>query len=104
MISPARIRPLSGEDDIQRCADIMVTSEPWVTLGRTRRGVLELLRDSSSEMSVVADSESDELLGFVIVFMQGAIAGYIQTVAVAAQCRGPLKESRNSGPSSLQPT
>jgi len=73
-------------------------------VGPDSRGVLELLRDSSSEMSVAADSESDELLGFIIVFMQGAFAGYIQTVAAAAQCRGPLKESRNSGPSSLQPT
>ncbi len=73
-------------------------------VGPDSRGVLELLRDSSREISVAADSESDDLVGFVIVLMQGAFVGHIRTVAVAAQCRGPLKESRNSGPSSLQPT
>lgn len=88
IVTPHRIRPLEGEDDVQRCAEIMVISEPWVTLGRTREAALKLLSDPSREISVAADPESGELFGFVIVLMQGAFVGYIQTVAVAAQCRG----------------
>ncbi|MBC7791638.1 MAG: GNAT family N-acetyltransferase [Anaerolineae bacterium] len=66
----------------------MVTSDPWLTLGRTREAALVLLRDSTREISVAVDPNSDALMGFVIVLMRGAFVGYIQTVAVAAEYRG----------------
>jgi len=31
IVTPHHIRPLEGEDDVQRCAEIMVTSKPWVS-------------------------------------------------------------------------
>jgi len=66
---------------------MMASSEPWKTLGRTYEACLERMRDETKER-YVALGEDGRALGFIVLNMQGAFVGYIQTVCVAAETRG----------------
>jgi len=87
------IRPLEGEAEARACATLMSMNEPWRTLGRNYESSYSLMRDPSREV-YVAVSSSDRIegdnavIGFVIVVMQGAFVGYIQSIAVDERCRG----------------
>jgi [ribosomal protein S18]-alanine N-acetyltransferase len=72
----------------EACAAIMATSEPWVTLGRDHAASLGILLDDAKEVYVAVANGSDQPMGFVILDMRGAFAGYIQTVAVREDWRG----------------
>jgi len=75
------IRPIGGDDEVRACAEIMATSEPWVTLGRDLEQSLAILRDRELHEVYVAVCD-DEVVGFVILIMKGAFVGYIRTIAV----------------------
>jgi ribosomal-protein-alanine N-acetyltransferase len=75
------IRPIGGEDEARACAEIMSTSEPWITLGRGMEQSLAILRDRDLHEIYVAVYE-EKVVGFVIVILKGAFVGYIRTVAV----------------------
>ncbi len=79
-------RPLATDDDAHRCAKLMSTSEPWLTIGRTYEESLELIRRPGREVHLAWDG--DRFLGFIILVMEGAFVGYIQIVAVAPEARG----------------
>ena len=68
------------------CADMMCTSEPWLTLGRTRQSALAAITNPRRETYVALRGE--RLVGFVILCMEGAFVGYLQTVCVAPDWRG----------------
>jgi [ribosomal protein S18]-alanine N-acetyltransferase len=80
------IRPLAGEDEARRCAEMMCSTEPWITIGRGFDESLKLVQDPTREVYVTA--EDGHLLGFIILNMRGAFVGYIQTVCVDEQARG----------------
>ena len=82
------VRRLAGDDDARACAEIMASSEPWVTLGRDYVASMQLLRDPSREAYVATRVEGAAVLGFVILAMQGAFVGYIQSIAVREDWRG----------------
>ena len=71
--------------DLQWCADLMAQSEPWITLRRDRENSLLQLGDPSKELYVLAIRE--DRVGFVLVDMHGALAGYIQSVCIAPRFR-----------------
>ena len=77
---------LTTEAEAQACARMMAESEPWVTLGRGYEASLAILRDASRERYVAL--EGKDLVGFLILNMKGAFAGYIQTVCVGPERRG----------------
>lgn len=80
------IRPLSGRGEREACARMMASSEPWLTLGRGYEASLALLERPDREVYVaLADGA---VAGFIILVLQGAFVGYIQTVCVAAGRRG----------------
>ncbi len=80
------IRRLQGADDAHVCAQLMASSEPWITLRRTYDDSIVLLNDPVREVYVgVVDGA---VVGFIILRMDGAFVGYIQTVAVVPQWRG----------------
>jgi ribosomal protein S18 acetylase RimI-like enzyme len=81
-----KIRPLGGEDEIERCARMMQGSEPWLTLGRGYEAGLSMLRDTSRERHVA--SVDEVIAGFFVVTLQGPLAGYLQTICVADAMRG----------------
>ncbi|HJU90816.1 MAG TPA: GNAT family N-acetyltransferase [Gemmatimonadaceae bacterium] len=84
------VRPIHGDDEARQCATIMSTSEPWVTLGRTFEDSLRIVSNPGRE--VYGGFVDGELVAFLILAMQGAFVGYIQTVAVRHDWR-----SRNVG-------
>jgi ribosomal-protein-alanine N-acetyltransferase len=80
------IRPLGGDDEVRACAEIMATSEPWLTLGRTLERSLAILRDRDVQEIYVAEQDGS-VVGFVILIMKGAFVGYVRTVAVHSDWR-----------------
>jgi len=82
------VRRLASDGDARACAEIMASSEPWVTLGRDYVASMQLLRDPSREAYVATRVEGAAVLGFVILAMQGAFVGYIQSIAVREDWRG----------------
>jgi ribosomal-protein-alanine N-acetyltransferase len=80
------VRPISGDEEIRVCAEIMATSEPWITLGRTREQAERILGDREVHETYVA-VHNGAVVGFVILVMKGAFVGYIRTIAVHADWR-----------------
>ena len=74
---------LAGHAEV--CARIMSTSEPWVTLGRDFDASLAVMTASDHEAYVVLDDE--EVAGFVVLCMHGALVGYLKSIAVHADWR-----------------
>jgi ribosomal protein S18 acetylase RimI-like enzyme len=77
------IRPLGEHADARRCARLMASSEPWITLGRGYEESLEILNDPGRESYVAR--VGTEIVGFLILNMEGAFTGYIQTICVAPE-------------------
>lgn len=80
------IRRPSGLRDLQWCARLMSTSEPWITLRRDYLAALALLRDPTREVFVA--TIGGKMAGVIAIVMSGAFRGYIQTVAVDLPHRG----------------
>ncbi|MGH7596324.1 MAG: GNAT family N-acetyltransferase [bacterium] len=70
----------------------MATSEPWITLKRTYGEALKILANPLGEVYVAVFKR--EVIGFIILQMEGTFTGYIQTVAVRADWRGQGLGSR----------
>lgn len=79
------IRDLQQTKDAERCAQVMCTSEPWITLHRTYDDSFRMLTDPSRE-SYLAVVEG-QIAGFMILSMKGAFVGYIQTVCIFPEWR-----------------
>jgi ribosomal-protein-alanine N-acetyltransferase len=75
------VRPIAGDDEVRVCAEIMATSDPWVTLGRTIDQSLAILRDRDAQEVYVAVHHG-AVIGFLILVVKGPFSGYIRTVAV----------------------
>jgi ribosomal-protein-alanine N-acetyltransferase len=82
------IRRLQSAGEAEKCARLMADSEPWITLRRTYEGSMKMLSDPSREVYLAIVNE--EIVGFIVLIMSGALVGYIQTVGV-------LPEWRNKG-------
>jgi ribosomal protein S18 acetylase RimI-like enzyme len=85
------IRTLSGDAEARACAELMSSSDPWRRLGRTFDESYRIVCDPAREVYVAAAGSPDAeppVVGFVVVIMQGAFVGYIQTVAVHEAWRG----------------
>jgi [ribosomal protein S18]-alanine N-acetyltransferase len=80
------VRPIAGDEDIRVCAEIMTTSDPWVTLGRTMEQAQRILSDREVQETYVAVHEG-AVVGFVILVVKGAFVGFIRTIAVHADWR-----------------
>jgi predicted GNAT family acetyltransferase len=86
------IRKLETTKEIATCAQMMASSEPWITLGRDYKASFQTLSVPTKE--VYLGLLDDEIIGFVILNMQGAFVGYIQTVCVTAKWRRKGKGSK----------
>ncbi|HTH57933.1 MAG TPA: N-acetyltransferase [Cyclobacteriaceae bacterium] len=70
---------------LTECAEMMSKSEPWLTLGRGIEGCHEAMKGAYKEVYVARRNR--ELLGFIVLQMQGAFKGYIQSVCVSPDAR-----------------
>jgi ribosomal protein S18 acetylase RimI-like enzyme len=86
------ITPLSDEQDAVICAQLMCSSEPWITLGRSFEASLAIVQDSTREVYLARDARG--IAGFVILCMVGAFVGYIQTICIEPNRRGQGLGSR----------
>ncbi|MFL5402441.1 MAG: GNAT family N-acetyltransferase [Gemmatimonadales bacterium] len=84
--SPLSIARLESEADARAGAQLMASSEPWVTLERSYEASLQILKDPTREVYVARDGSG--LAGFLILCMSGALVGYIQTILVHPDRRG----------------
>jgi ribosomal protein S18 acetylase RimI-like enzyme len=85
-VAEIEIRRLQHAAQAHVCARMMASSEPWITLQRDFEASLEIIGDPAREVYVAA--VNGEVTGFVILLMQGAFVGYIQSVCVAPPWRG----------------
>jgi ribosomal-protein-alanine N-acetyltransferase len=79
------IKRLKNEDDAQQCAQLMASSEPWITLRRNYENSLRMLNDPSREVYVA--KVNDEFVGFIVLIMSGAFVGFIQTLGIKPEWR-----------------
>jgi ribosomal-protein-alanine N-acetyltransferase len=86
------IRRLADDAEARQCADLMSSSDPWRQLGRSFDESLSIVRDPAREVYVALDPNAADagrgVIGFVVIIMQGAFVGYIQSVAVGEAWRG----------------
>jgi [ribosomal protein S18]-alanine N-acetyltransferase len=80
------IKKLEYITEAEGCARRMADSEPWMTLRRDYEASLKMLTDPSREayLAIV----SSQMVGFVVLMMEGAFVGYIQSVYTAPEWRG----------------
>lgn len=83
---PLDIRLLREAAEAEWCARTMTASEPWITLGRGHDESLRLATAANRETYLAR--EGSARLGFLILNMQGAFVGYVQTICVAPEARG----------------
>lgn len=77
---------LNGDDEAVACAAMMASSDPWLHFGRTFEQCLARVTNPEGEVWVARDNGVAR--GFIILTLQGALAGYIQIVCVDAGARG----------------
>ena len=85
------IRRLATDEEAHECAELMASSDPWQRFGRDFDQSYRMMLDSAREVYVALDPSiqtASHIAGFVIVIMQGAFVGYLQSVAVREECRG----------------
>jgi ribosomal-protein-alanine N-acetyltransferase len=70
---------------VDQCAELMSTSEPWITLKRTHHDTVKIIADEASEVHLAI--LRDEMIGFAIIKMQGSLVGYIQSIVLISQYR-----------------
>jgi len=80
------IRPLATADEARQCAQMMCTTDPWITIGRGFEECLGIVKIPGREVYV--SEENGQVRGFVIVNMGGAFIGYIQILCVHDSVRG----------------
>lgn len=78
---------LAGDGDREWCAELMASSDPWLTLGRDCASCLARCR--APELVVLMARRAGERCGFVLLHPTG-VAGspYIASIATAAAVRG----------------
>ena len=80
------IRALDGESEVSACVDLMVSSEPWITLGRTADQARRIMTSPTREVYVA--TTGGEVVGFVVLVMKGLFVGFVQSLAVTPESRG----------------
>jgi len=72
--------------DIDVCALMMSTTDPWITLGMNYEQCLKAFEGICKEIYIVRCGK--EITGFVILQVCGTFSGYIQTICIREDYRG----------------
>jgi ribosomal protein S18 acetylase RimI-like enzyme len=64
--------------DIEKCAGLMSTSEPWITLKRDYKKSFDTLSDKNKELYIA--TINNKIVGFILLLMNGGFKGYIQSI------------------------
>jgi len=79
------IKKLEHITEAEVCARMMADSEPWMTLRRDYDASLKMLTDPSREVYLAI--VNSQMVGFIVLMMEGALVGYIQSVCIAPEWR-----------------
>ena len=85
MSTDQRIEAIDRERDVAECAELMVTSQPWLTLRLSREAAVAVLTDPAKEIHAIRDANG--VAGFVVIDMRGLLRGYVQILCVRPDCR-----------------
>ena len=86
MTKDVSIRAVGGEDEVMQCVDIMVSSEPWITLRRTAEEAGKIIASPTRQVYVAV--KDGRVAGFAVLVLQGLFVGFIQSLAVREDLRG----------------
>lgn len=80
------IKRLKTEQEKKKAAELLMGSEPWITLRRTPDQCMETMHDPSKERFGVFSGW--EQIGVLVIDMNGWLKGYIQAVCIEKQWQG----------------
>jgi ribosomal protein S18 acetylase RimI-like enzyme len=80
------IHPVSTKKEKIICAEILVNTEAWITLGMDMDVVMSIINDNLNEVFVVYIK--GELVGTIIIQTKGAFTGYLKSIAIKPDFRG----------------
>ena len=80
------IVPINLTEDLEVCATIFSTSEPWVTLGMDTSHFHKILSDPLSEIYVL--KVEAEIAGVIVLQMQGPFPGYVKSIVIDEKWAG----------------
>lgn len=80
-----KIRPMWRPDEAETAADMIMVTEPWITLRRSRDACLKPLLDPTREVFVA--ETGGEVIAVLVLHLAGVLNGYLQTVAVRPDWR-----------------
>lgn len=80
------IEETKDKNDFVICANMMLKTNPWITLGLNFEQCLVAFEGIGKEVYVLKKEE--EILGFVILQIAGTFRGYIQTLCINEDYRG----------------
>jgi ribosomal-protein-alanine N-acetyltransferase len=86
MFTEDNVQSLSDAREASECAQLMIASDPWVTLRIPFEVAFAALTDQGKEAYVVRDAEG--VAGVIVLDLRGLVAGYIQILCVRPDCRG----------------
>jgi ribosomal protein S18 acetylase RimI-like enzyme len=84
-IEPFLTEITNDPDDLSRCAQMMATTDPWITLGVGYEICLKAFEGECRETYVVRFGR--EIAGFVVLQVCGSFSGYIQTICIGDKFR-----------------
>jgi len=84
--TPLVIRKIANQDEIEFCANLRASSEPWVTLQRDYQAAINSITAPDHEVYVTLDDK--KIAGFAVLCMEGTLAGFIVTLCVAPEYQG----------------
>ena len=79
------IRPMRRPEEAELAAAMIVSTEPWITLRRDKATVMKALLNSTREVYVT--ETGGQVVGVLILFLDGLLNGYIQTITVRPDWR-----------------
>jgi ribosomal protein S18 acetylase RimI-like enzyme len=77
---------LNNIDVLNQCAEWMSTSEPWLTLRRSKEDCLAIFKSPAFEKYLAY--QENEMIGIAILSMTGQFTGYIKSILIAPHIRG----------------
>jgi ribosomal protein S18 acetylase RimI-like enzyme len=80
------IRKLKNSDEQKKAAILISKNEPWISYGRDFQLCLKMVQAVTK--NVFGFFLDKEIVAVIIIDLNGAFAGYIQTVCVDESCRG----------------
>lgn len=80
-----RLAPLETPADVQACVALMLASDPWRRLGISEQVCRRTITHPGREAH--AAWRGQELVGFVVLALQGPLSGYVQLLGVAESAR-----------------